>query len=91
MKRWMRVKRQVNEGELLKAVNGAGVAGPTAKFVVELAEKYPKRKDVVWPKIHEILAELKESKAQAIKTRDTKLIMRDQAARENEHRYSKIK
>ena len=64
------------------------MAEPTAKVVAELAENYPKRKEVAWPKIH---AELKESKAKAIKTRDIKLIMRDPAARENEHRYSKIK
>ena len=62
MKRWLRVKRLVNDGELSKAardIDGAGVAEPTPKVVAELAEKYPKRREEVsWPTYEDILTEL---------------------------------
>ena len=48
MKKWIRIKRLVNDGELSKAardIDGAGVATPTKEIVDELRAKYPKRKE----------------------------------------------
>ena len=76
MKRWLRVKRLVNDGEMSKAardIDGAGVAEPTEKVIAELIGKYPKRSDEVeWPKIAAVLEELKEqSKADLIESKKT--------------------
>ena len=64
MKKWLRVKRLVNDGELSKAardIDGAGVAEPTDEVIAELRLKYPKRsRDVKWPQIGEIMTELKK-------------------------------
>ena len=48
MKKWLRVKMLVNDGELSKAardIDGAGVAEPTTAVVAELRSKYPKRRE----------------------------------------------
>ena len=47
MRRWNRVKKLVNDGELSKAareIDGAGVAEPSSKVVADLRRKYPKRR-----------------------------------------------
>ena len=66
MKRWLRVKTLVNDGELSKAardIDGAGVADPTTRIVAELKKKYPKRSEEVrWPEVADILKELKEAR-----------------------------
>ena len=66
MKKWIRVKRLVNDGELSKAareIDWAGVAWPTRWVVNELEKKYPKRKEQVkWPKDEEIRKELEEAR-----------------------------
>ena len=65
MKKWIRIKRLVNDGELSKAaqdIDGAGVATPTKEIVDELRVKYPKRKEEVkWPTNVEIITELVET------------------------------
>jgi len=65
MKKWLRIKRLVNDGELSKAardIDGAGVAFPNKEIVNELRAKYPKRKgEVKWPTDEEVIAELKET------------------------------
>ena len=48
IKKWDRIKRLVNDGELSKAareIDSAGVAEPTEEVISELRQKYPKRKE----------------------------------------------